>query len=485
MRHIYIYFILAVSPLSLVAQPFFEWSAGAEGTGMTFLYMAADELGVAAVAETEALNSMRSTPRLLQAGGEESRFSGYSLNHSGQSLLLFDPNGKITHKIDFYTDYNSIYGVVLREHTIIILTYIEGVELKGRDWKGYLPTLSGEELYPAGYNLVILSREGKFKKSIACTDMNPEQLAVHDFRIHPNGSYLISGGASPGKPALNDKAEILGGGGDFIMMLDTTGKVNWVDVVSFRTNSCCSRLAQNTSLSIAPDGTFYFGGNYNNGGVFSTGLQTLAPQKYSIRSSPHEAYVISYTPKGKVNWLKVYEEQSVLFALQATGSGVYASHKTQGDKVFGLTADTTHGKSHGLTFLDKKGDVEWSHLYQSYKVYGFIRIDGQVYLAHTALRLINGLEDSRIAGVQLPERTQFVLSSINQKTHSIDVIKSAPFKLEERNEPILLTHDALGNIYVGGIIFCTLPLDLQIREPSLPPVECYGSVPVLGKVSLK
>lgn len=477
--------LVLIVGFNLSAQQFYEWSAGGESTALTFQYMVADESGVIAVAETNSLNMVRKTPRFLQSEGEESMLSGYSLNQPGQLLLFFDKAGKISRKIEFRPQYESIHGIVINDHhDILLLVYVEATETGENEWPmGYLPAFSGRNLHPAGFNLVFLTREGKFRKSIAARDINPSSLDIFNFEWHPNGSLVLAGGADPGKPALNKEAEILGGGGDFVIMLDTNGSVQWADAISYRESTCCTRLSQNTSLSIAPDGTTYFGGAYRNGGIFSNDLTTLVPKKYKKNNDGFEAYIISYSEKGKINWVKVYEEQSVLYALQGTKLGVYASHKTQGELAFGTKVDTSRAKSTGLTFLDKKGKVKWTKMFRSYKVHDITLSGDALIFLYTALNL-NINQEFKIGETQLPERTQILLTSLDQN-QDLKVLKTGTFRLESRNEPILFAGDNMGNFYLGGNIFCTLPIDLERFDPSLPPVECYGSAPVIGKVLAK
>src|SRR5690606_12968460 len=145
------------------------------------------------------------------------------------------------------------HGILIYDHQqIIMLVEIETIEYSQNDEPmGYLPAFTNRDLQPAGFNLVFLTRKGDFMKSIPTNHINSSELEIFNFAKHPNGSLILAGGADPGKLVTNKDAEVYDGGGDFVMMLDTNGTVEWIDVISYRENICCSRMGQNTSLSIS------------------------------------------------------------------------------------------------------------------------------------------------------------------------------------------------------------------------------------------
>jgi hypothetical protein len=482
----YLFVFSFLTSFYLGAQDFYEWSVGGENTALTFQYLVADESGVVAVGETGPLNTYRNSPRFLQSNNEKSTLEGYDLSRESQLVLFLDKAGKLGHKLSFNARYESIHGVLIDDNkNIILLVEIEAIEYGENDNPiGYFTVFSSREMKPAGFHLVFLTRQGEFIKSVPASTINSTELEINNFLRHPSGTLVLAGTADPGKPVSNKSAEVLGGGGDFVMMLDTTGIVQWVDVVSFRENSCCTKNGQGTSLSITPNGTIYFGSSYLTGGVFSNGLHTLTPTKYTKnKSSNFEAYVISYQKNGKMNWVKPYESQSYLLALYGNNSGVYVSHQTKSSIAFGLKVDTSQAKFNGLTLLDKNGKVQWTNMYNDLKVEHITEVNNQIVLFQT-IESYDFNKKVKIDAVELPERTKMVLSTID-KSQKLKVLKTAKFQLENRNDPILIATDLKNNLYIGGIIFCGLPTELNIYDSSLPSVKCYASTPVIGKVLLK
>lgn len=466
-------------------QTFFDWSTGSENTGMAFQYLASHPEGVVAGAEISALNYTRDTPKYLQADGKESIASGYSLNQSGHQVLFFDKKGIVLWNIQFDRDLSSLRGIAVKDNgDIVLLVYVKYYdEDEMENPVGYLPRNITREPQPAGYTLLYVSSSGKVKKIVPAQNLNPEVSGVTSFRMHPNGYLVLGGEANPGKPALNLDQKALDGGGDFVMMLDTNGMPRWVDVISYRAETCCSRLAQNNSLSITPDGTIYFGGTYKVGGIFSNGHQTMTPKKYDQKHDGYEAYVVSYTPEGEINWINTYQEQSVLYALQGTDDGVFAAHKTHGGLAFGLPADTTNNKINGLTYMNRKGKVKWNKMLPVTKTEAMaLDEDGEVIVVHSMKYNYRG-RVSTLAGTELPDRTDIIITSID-KDEEMEVLKPGKLLIESRNDPILISRDNDGNLFLAGLVHCGLPIDLKLIDESLPKIECYGGVAILGLLDL-
>lgn len=483
-----LFLLVFISAFHLNAQGFYEWSVGGEGTALTLQYSAADKSGLVVVGESHPLNMIQTTPRFLQSGDEESSLDGYYLVQERQWVLFFDQQGKLTKELAVNLNYNRIHGVLVNDiEEVVLLMEIGEVDYTEDDESmGYLPRFTYRDREPvkSGFHFVYLSRKGDFLKSISASTINFEELEILNFQLHPNGSFVLAGAADSGRPVLTKEEEVLGGGGDFVMIVDTSGHVEWLDIISYRENSCCSRTSQNTSLSISPDGTIYFGGSYLTGGVFSNGLHTLVPSKYSKNNTSNfGAYVVSYQQSGKINWVKPYEAQSYLFALHGNKNGVYVSHQTRGSVAFGTPVDTSGAKFNGLSLIDKKGKVKWTQMSNSLKAKLISEVNDQVILLQTDEKF-DFNKKLKIGKTELPERTRMLISSIDVKQNQT-VLKSTNIELESRNDPILFSRDLQGNIYLGGTIFCGFSIGLKKIESSLPAIDCYGATPVIGKILLE
>lgn len=475
--------------LTTFSQNSFEWVTAGQSMSMDYLVLEAHpDGGVVALAEKSQLNYITDEVRFVQGDGSD--YTGWSLmsNSNVDILLYFDDKGRIQWLKAVRSDYVRISSVTTgKDGVIYVVAYVEEYdEDSNGNIIGYLGELndSPNEAIPYGYKILTYNVKGQIQSIIPLQNIEESaDIEVTNFALAPNGQYILSGFMENGKIASNLKTEALNGGGEFVIAIDKEGMPIWADVVSQRRNSCCSQTSEGSSLDVAPDGTVYLAGTYFTGGVFSNGLETMAPGKFTgNRNNAREAYVVSYSPKGKINWVKTDESSSTMHKMVATEDGVFLAHVISGPKSFGTKVDTIGMRSTVFTFINTRGKVKWNEVSAAYSVQDIgVNSKGEVVVAGLFKKIMSSYDTPGHFGkFTMKEREELFIVTLDTKGNFINLWSD---HLLTSSDPI---HFAIGpndEMFLSLEIWCTLSLELGMIDKSFPNLKCSGGTPFLGKIN--
>ena len=342
-----LYIILVLMCHWSVAQTRFEWASAPQGVDMEYISMnATPDGGVFAVSDNDQLNEKRYEWKFVDGKGKEIEdYSDLVRNDGYFKLLRFDKDGGLLWYKSWDDDRVKIQSSEVGEDgKIYLLVYVEydGAVNEYYDYDyddeeeseipiiefGTVPNGYDGVRTEVGYALLQLSAEGDLEEVISFSYLESEEgeIEINDLEIYGD-QFLIAGTAEDG-----ELTNMLGRtredeGGDFVMLVDRQGKMVWADIIVHKNFRCCSSYLERNNLSVAEDGTIYFGATYSEGASFSNGFNSIAPLKYNPKHyyRPRESYVVSYSPEGKINWVRTAESISYFEGLKATSNGVYVA----------------------------------------------------------------------------------------------------------------------------------------------------------------
>lgn len=486
MKAYYLSLILLFSCGNYRAQDLFDWVTAAQSMNMTYYSMAPHpDGGIVLLAERTQVSYGHKDPKFIQGNGTEYGSRNLKWNSSVYVLMRFDRNGIVKWDLTFDDDYVTMHQLTVDEtggiHVFAFVDYYdeddEGNEI------GYIPEFSEEPRKP-GYYIINLTDAGKLNALTHIANIEEEaEPEVASIRIYED-DYLISGFTEGGPIASNLDVKALKGGGEFVMRVNKKGIPVWADIVSYRKNSCCTQTSEGSQMDVGPDGTIYLGGTYFIGGVFSNGLQTMAPEKYTGKKpGGTEAYVVAYSPDGKIKWVSTDKVHSRFHAMKASKDGILVGHRIQyGDKAFGEKVDTLSTYNMVLTFIDKKGKTKWNIVTQAERFDNMILNNkGQFVVAGTFKRTYGDPPPKRHFGkMELPDNHEAIVATIDTKG---EVTHLWTAKILHSSERFLLDINKFGELFLAAEVWCGLSLDLDMIDKDFPNVKCYGGVPIFGKIT--
>lgn len=482
--------VLSISMFSFVrAQSAYEWVTA--GQTMSMLYYGLEphpDGGVIALAERSQLSYITNEIKFVQGDGTESNDWNLKSTGNGNILMRLDGNGKVIWTKATRSDY--VYPYQLSSNgkgSFFLWVYIDHYDENDEGEPiGYLGDLNDDpmEEFPPGYAIVELNKQGSVQKVTTIPHfLEDADFDLYSLHAYDDGQFLIGGFMHDGKLVNNLEMEALGGGGEFVMKIDKDGVPVWGDVVSYRKNTCCSQTTEGSMVDVAPDGTIYMGGTYFTGGVFSNGKQTMAPGNYTGNKTQYtEAFVVSYSPEGKMNWFSVDQSFSRFHRLKATNDGVYIAHKIAGPKAFGSKVDTLDRWTTTLSYINTKGKTKWN------KPTMFDKFD-DIEVSTQGDILVCGLYKARgkffkqlgeIDNLQMGERHDSFVVSLDPLTGKAKKIWSDNLLLSK--ERSLIAINDKDELFFSTEVFCSMSLDFNILDEKFPAIKCYGSLPMLARL---
>ncbi|MGJ8660809.1 MAG: hypothetical protein ACSHXL_02100 [Bacteroidota bacterium] len=485
--------ILLITSLLLAnymfSQKRFEWGSAPQGVSMEYISLNAfPGGGVFAISDNSRLNEMRGDWKFVDGKGKEFTRSALTMNDGEYKLLRFAEDGSLLWFQSWQGEYLQIQAsTVGPDGKIYLAVYIDYYDENEDGEYGVIPYPNGngyKEVTP-GNAIIQLSKNGDIERIISVPDLNEEaELEIMDFQIYNGNQFLMVGVSEDGKLTKSLDLEDVGGGGDFIILLDHDGKTVWADLVAHRKNSCCTGTTEGTHVSVAPDGTIYLGAAYFNGGIFTNGLQTLAPAEYSANSHSNssEAYVVSYSPKGEINWIKTAGSRSRLHGLVATNKGVYVAHRDWGNRSFGENIDTTGNDNFVITYLDEKGKSNWNFVTEIERIGGMVIDENQNLIATGDYKNqgLNYNQKGKIGDLEMGEREKTFVVKISPKGK---VLKLWSVKLStNRNVIPLLVYTDKKSVFLTTETQMGANLKINLYYPELPSVTANWGCALLAKI---
>ncbi|MBO6515034.1 MAG: hypothetical protein JJ975_00605 [Bacteroidia bacterium] len=500
--------ILLLLTSTVWAQNKFERALASQG--VSFLYqnvVSLDNGSSVAWIDKERLSYQQGDQVFKDSKGQIFQEMGLVENTNADMIIGMDQSGKPYWTKTIYQEEGKILGMVEGEENEIICVLLVHEQEVLDNWilmetnktsqekevqtpiksKSQVQVPYGTRLMP-GINLVTLSSAGSVLKSIPVRNLtNLDEMDIEGCVFQPNGTIILNGFIKGNTLASNIEPPVFSGtgGGDFILAIAQTGIPLWGDIVHYRDPSCCTQTTEGSAVSVAPDGTVYFAGSYFNGGIFSNKLQTLTPRKYEIK--PHdlaEMYVVSYTGKGKIRWIKTANAESRFHALSANNQGVVLGFYSQKKNLFGMKVDPTLDETHTthLVKLNSNGNSEWLKSTQFQRIHQLKNLDGVKHACVSSYKL-GFKEGKRIGQVEIPEEDDLVVFEIDANSY---VLKYWSASLLLSREKIQLCQvDKRNNTFLIAFeTWCGLPLDLNKVDSSLPSVKCYGGTTIIGEIKL-
>ncbi len=491
----------------ITAQTVFDWASAPQGVEMEYIHLEAlPDGGIFAVSDNDRLNEMRHPWFFVDGKGKHFEDRQLAGNENTNILMRFDRDGALLWWQSWREENISIVDTEMgKDGKIYMLVYVEYDDyFNDYDYDYYEESETDEVIIeygavpnqrrddyiktPVGYAFVRLSQEGVVEQVISLEQFNDMDSEVNlvDFELYGDDQYVVAGDVDEGTYTENLDLPCNGVGGDFIMLLDNEGKKVWWDIIVNRKFKYCSSDMEANHLSVAKDGTIYFGVSYVEGACFSNGMQKVAPVNYKVKQygSARESYVVSYSPNGKMNWIKMGEGNSHFIGLTKTKSGVCLVHRLYEDvRSFGEEVDTIGGGWNIVfTHIDKKGKLDWNLVTEMSALGNLIVDDQQNIVAAGRLNKegSNYLRSVKLGDIELDEKIESVVVKISPKG-AVKEVWGADFGTKGFESPIVVQNNK-GEFFLGTEVWVGGGLKLNIRYKELPEVVKSGGAAVLGKI---
>jgi hypothetical protein len=465
----------------------FEWAASSGNIDIRYAFSAVDSRNNLVVGGTASRNwTHNGAPEIYNSSGIASKL-GY--NEFSELIVSYAPNGTINwfHQLD--SRYNELNGICIDENgSIVLLVYIKPEDYDEQERAiGYLSLLVDPKPVPAGFSLVYLDSDGSYLSMKHAIDDEESKITISSFIPYPNGGFVLSGFANPGKICKALKVEAGKGGGDFVLVLDKNGQADWADIVSYGAQSCCSYLSDMCKAAVAPDGTVYLGGTYYEGGTFGGSKKIVSPTSPEDNqyNKPYEAYIACYSARGKLNWVKTSVQKALFHSIAANNSGVLAAVGLVGQNhLFNETVDTSRGRTLILTAYNPKGNQLWYTSTNADRIHA-ISYDNQsnIYILGTMNEVGRARKYGQIGIIgsdSLQKRTDLFIARFNNKG-KYQWVKEAELPITTSNEPILFNMDHCGNLFVSGTIFFSFKAQLSMFDKAFVKGQVYGPAPFVSR----
>jgi hypothetical protein len=324
---------------------------------------------------SDELNQYRGTPVLYDADGEVAVDGVYGNKYY---VTSFGGDGKLKWSLDFYKSNCELKGITADANgNTYLLVFVQGFQEAEEEMydeeeeeeqeeegnkttrpTGRIPEISDYK-FPAGFNILKFNDGGEFQTSVACNLHYEINLEVHEFKYLPSGSFALCGRSDPGVIHKDLSLTMGKGGGDYLMVLDATGKVVWGDAISYMTNSCCTSVATNVRITISKDEKIFITGVFFEGAEFRKKLIKMATIPYDPngkKTDHYEAYLAAYTKDGKLLWAHAAQTKSVVKSIAVSDKNIVVGiNSWESNKLFGENFDTTDKKRNALCIFDLAG----------------------------------------------------------------------------------------------------------------------------------
>lgn len=480
------FFVFCLFLNNIALSQHFEWAASASNVDLSYPFSSVD-ISNNIVVGGEALRNYthKGKAEIYDAEGEIIETDNY-LNEKF-IILSYSPQGKVNWKYTLSSRYTELHGITHDGNgNTVLLVNVLRLKIIDENYYGAIPEINNRDYIPSGYYLIYINSYGSFVKKKKVFTGNHTKLSIRRFISYPNGGFVLSGFASPGK--FCDELEVEAGksGGDFILVLDKNGSVNWADVVSYTKKTCCSYFSEMCKVAVSPNGDIYLGGTYKEGAVFGSKKTIISSQK-SVEGKnlkSYEAYVASYSPAGKLNWVKTSGNRAIFKAIIASNKGVFISYNLTNfsNKAFGERIDTSDNKLMVISCFNKKGKLKWTKSTSTDRAHD-LRLDREnnLYVLGTfRTRSVYRNRMGKIGNDTInPENKVFIARfSENGKYHWV---KEADIPVTTINDPLHLLMDNCNNMYLTGTLWFVLPATMSWWDKAFVKGKGYGGAPLISR----
>lgn len=349
---------------------------------------------------------------------------------------------------------------------------------------GYLPRLIPNKPLEAGIVVLEFSKMGQYIKLTRLQGLNKDEIEVFNFKVSPTGDYIIAGGADPG--VISDTIVMANcgkAGGDFVGAYSKTGVPLWIEVISYKGDRCCSRAGGETQLVIDNEGVVYFSGVFMRGATFGNKVALLAAQTIEEKQKNRqgsETYLACYSASGKFQWVKSSGNKGRVCALAVDENQVYLGYSITGNMSFEQQVDSGSKNNCVIVSFNKKGKVNWQFSAKGKIDAMTLDKDGNVVFVGEIRNYEP--EPVKLYGKVVVKRTDHVLITALTPKGKFKYGKTNALFLSSRNSVVRLVKDGEGNLYTAGLIWCGLPIGMNLLDEALPNDDCYGGVNFLARI---
>jgi hypothetical protein len=480
------FLLLFVFALAHAKAQHFEWAASASQVALEYQYACTDPRGNITVAGPASQNwSHKGRTEVYDGKGNIVKLP--NLNEE-ELILNYSSSGTVNWSRVIGSRYAKIAGLAYdAEGNTVMLLFIKG--LKSEDGK-YLGKVYGlvEEYVESGWYVVAVDDKGEPISHKPIFDNTEPDMDFMDFKAYPGGGFVITAHAEPDTEIPGIKVDMGKAGGDLLVLIDSEGKTLWARLAQYQHELCCSYYAGVSNVAIADNGTLYLGGTYSVGAKFDKNIVKMAEPMLNKKGKNEgfESYVASYSPEGKLNWVKTSDSKSLMSALSTNSEGVYVGLRTTGeqDNTFGVEIDTLGGKNAVLMFLNTKGKVQWSTTAGAEEFhYMQTDVNGDVYALGTAQGYGRGRALTREVGTDTlsPRKDVFVAKFSKKGTYQW--LKEASIPVQHQNVPLMLKIDQCNNLYIVGGLHFMFNMEMSIWDEAFIKGVGGGSAPLIAKLN--
>lgn len=467
------------------------WTSCTVNTDIDFTYHAMNSLRKEIVVGGEA---GRLTYRTAQAGmfsgNGKSQVNEYDIDDEGNYFFVYDFDGTLKWYYHSYSDDEHIDGVAYdKSNRLVGLIYRPLKERKGYDYYNDSDDEeedgNEEEEETFCYKLCYFDNDGDVAESVCISELL--DVEITDFKSHPDGGFVLAGHANEGRFTKNINLDAGKGGCDFLIFVDSTGKIIWGDALAYQKGSCCTYGAE-PEIAFDSKGNVIIAGSYVGGARFGNSVTCLAVAPYTAGHSfsAQEAYVASYSSAGKFRWVRTAISLSTFGSLVAGNGNIYVSatmHRRYGE-MFGEKVDTTNHENVFVTVFDETGKVKSNISTNSKgKVNLATDMEGNLVVTGT-IGIEAGFLKQASTDPKKRRREDVYVAFYTKNGKFIVHHEYNLLKISSEEGPFCM---ALGrnDYFLGGSLFGALPISLRLLDPAFPDVEIYGSGTMIARCGKK
>jgi hypothetical protein len=426
--------------------------------------------------------SYRTEAAGLFKGTGELQLDEYEVSRAGSYLFVYDFSGTLKWHYYEYTREERLDGVCYDYRDRLTALMLRDKPNPDNGYYGEEPEEEeDEEEEGYCYTLCRFDQSGYVVKEICITDLL--DVEITDFKSHPDGGFIIAGHADEGKFTRNLTLDAGRGGSDFLVYVDSTGKVIWGDALAYQKSSCCT-YGSEPEVAVDSKGNVIIAGAYVGGARFGGSQVRLAQVPYNAGQSytAMEAYVASYSAAGKFRWVQTAVSLSTFCGLAAGNGNIYVGTRMsrREGNMFGTKVDTAAHQSVFVTIFDESGKVQ-SNISTGSASPVDVAIDQSKNLVITGVIAIETGFLARPESEKAKRRLDDVYVAfyspsgkfITHHTYNLLKISSdhGPFCLPVSKD----------EYYLGGQLWGALPISLHILNPAFPDKNIYGGGTFLAR----
>jgi hypothetical protein len=471
----------------------FEWAASAGNVDIRYSFSSVDNDNNIVVGGPGGVNwTHRGAPELYDGTGEA---TALQRSENMDVVASYSPDGALLWHLQIERRAIELKGIAHDARgRAVLLVKVSSIDYLYR-LIDYHSDISEEDerinyrsIQGEGFYLVYLDKKGKLKR---CKKVFNEEASIHEvsgFIAYPNGGFVVSGFANAGKFCDELPTVVAGaGGGDFLVLLDADAIPLWGEIVSYKRETCCTYTGDMCRMSAAPDGTIYLAGSFITGATFGNGSKTImasgirpAKNEYEL----NEAYIASYNPQGKLNWVRTAATRSWSHSVAGTSQGVVVAMKLgQTNRFLGEKIDTTSKRHWTLAMLDKSGNIRWQTTSSTDRAHE-IRYDqdNNLYVLGTHREIGKWNDTTGIIGTDtLQGRFTIVFIAKFDRNGKFQWVKEAEIPVTTSNELLHFNMDGCGNMYVSGTLWFTFSAELNMFDKAFLKGSIYGPAPFISR----